>query len=110
MNATAKQFNHPWFHTFLRLDPKAALSKVACPVLAINGEKDVQVEAQRNLRIIRETLPPTTPKRIISYPNLNHLFQQCKTGEVSEYRTIEETINVRVMQDIVQWIRQLPES
>ena len=39
----------PWFRYFLTYDPRPALAKVKCPVLAINGEKDLQVPPKENL-------------------------------------------------------------
>ncbi len=33
----------PWFRTFVKLDPRDYLRKVSCPVLALNGELDLQV-------------------------------------------------------------------
>jgi hypothetical protein len=37
-------------------------------------------------------------------PGLNHLFQTCKTGAVSEYAEIEETIAPAALKVIGDWI------
>jgi pimeloyl-ACP methyl ester carboxylesterase len=98
----------PWFRYFLEYDPRPALRKVTCPVLALGGDKDLQVDAQVNLPIIVATLKEGGNKDIITkeFSGLNHLFQTCKTGSVSEYGQIEETIAPVVLQTIADWIQQ----
>jgi fermentation-respiration switch protein FrsA (DUF1100 family) len=46
----------PWFREALRYDPQAKLKAVKCPVLAINGERDIQVAAKVNPPAIRKAL------------------------------------------------------
>ena len=104
MNAIIKR--SPWLNFFIDYDPSADISKTLCPVMAINGSRDVQVISSLNLAGIKAHLKPN-PKNIIKeYPSLNHLFQHCKTGNVLEYRMIEETISPEVLEDIVRFIKQ----
>ena len=104
MNAIIKR--SPWLNFFIDYDPSADISKTLCPVMAINGSSDVQVISLLNLAGIKAHLKPN-PKNIIKeYPSLNHLFQHCKTGNVSEYRMIEETVSPEVLEDIVRFIKQ----
>ena len=104
MNAIIKR--SPWLNFFIDYDPSADISKTLCPVLAINGSRDIQVISSLNLAGIKAHLKPN-PKNIIKeYPSLNHLFQHCKTGDVLEYRMIEETISPEVLEDIVRFIKQ----
>ncbi len=83
----------PWFRYFLTYDPAIALRKVRCPVLAINGEKDLQVDPKQNLPPIEAALKEAGNANVTikELPGLNHLFQHCKTGAPSEYGAIEET-------------------
>ena len=37
-------------------------------------------------------------------PGLNHLFQNCKTGHISEYSVIEETMSPAVLEMMSEWI------
>lgn len=97
----------PWMKYMLGYDPADAISKVTCPVMAINGEKDTQVDAGMNLDSLRQHLPANDEHLIRSYPGLNHLFQHCTTGLVSEYATIGETISPEVLADIANWINHL---
>ena len=104
MNAIIKR--SPWLNFFIDYDPSADISKTLCPVMAINGSRDIQVISSLNLAGIKAHLKPN-PKNIIKeYPSLNHLFQHCKTGNVSEYRMIEETVSPEVLEDIVRFIKQ----
>jgi pimeloyl-ACP methyl ester carboxylesterase len=104
--AAYSQMMSPWYRYFLSYDPAPALRKVACPVLAINGEKDTQVPAKPNLRAIREALEQGDNKSFetVEMPGLNHLLQTAKTGAVSEYGEIEETIAPSALEKIAAWI------
>src|SRR5262249_36967073 len=69
-------FLSPWFRFYLLYDPRTALVKVECPVLAVYGEKDTQVPAEENLAIVREALAAGRNRdyTVLLLPNLNHLF------------------------------------
>jgi pimeloyl-ACP methyl ester carboxylesterase len=96
----------PWLKFFLTYDPKPTLSKVKCPVLAINGEKDLQVPPKENLNAIEEALKSggNQDYTIKEIPNLNHLFQTAQTGLPAEYVKIEETISPEALKIIGDWI------
>jgi fermentation-respiration switch protein FrsA (DUF1100 family) len=96
----------PWFRFFLMYDPRPTLMKVRCPVLAIIGEKDLQVPAEENLGAIRLALEAGGNKdhTVLALPNLNHLFQTCRTGAISEYAQIEETMAPAALDTISKWI------
>jgi fermentation-respiration switch protein FrsA (DUF1100 family) len=100
------QLNNPWMFNFIRYDPAPALEKVKCPVLALNGEKDLQVPADVNLEGIRKSLEKGGNKKVTVHklPGLNNLFQECKTGLPSEYAGIEQTISPAVLEEIAGWI------
>lgn len=101
--------NNRWFRFFLSYDPYPTLTRVKCPVLALNGAKDVQVPARQNLEAIQKALAEGGNGRFttIQLENLNHLFQHCKTGAVAEYRQIEETISPEVLEIIDGWIQEV---
>jgi len=96
----------PWLNFFMDYDPSGDISKTLCPVMAINGERDVQVISSLNLIGIKAHLTENPKNFVKEYPALNHLFQHCATGNVSEYRMIEETISPEVLEDIVRFIKQ----
>ncbi|MFZ2146716.1 MAG: alpha/beta fold hydrolase [Sedimentisphaerales bacterium] len=95
-----------WFRFFLTYDPKPTLMKVKCPVLAINGQLDLQVPPKENLSAIEEALKTggNTNYTIRELPKHNHLFQRAQTGTISEYAKIEETISPIALESISQWI------
>lgn len=104
MNAVIER--SPWLNFFIDYDPSGDISKTLCPVMAVNGSRDVQVIPSLNLMGIKAHLKPNSKNIIKEYPSLNHLFQHCKTGDVLEYRMIEETISPEVLEDIVRFIKQ----
>jgi dipeptidyl aminopeptidase/acylaminoacyl peptidase len=93
-------------------DPSDLWKKVKCPVLALNGEKDVQVAANENLPAIQKALKSGGNKSVkaIKLPGLNHLFQHCKSGLPTEYSEIEETFSPDVLKTISDWILSLKET
>ena len=107
--ALRAQLLNPWMRYFLRLDPQIALKKVTCPVLAINGSKDLQVPAEQNIPAIKAAVESNGNKHVTVeiLPNLNHLFQTCKTGSLSEYATIEETFSPDALKVIAKWMNKV---
>jgi uncharacterized protein len=101
-----KALTSPWFRYFMTYDPATALRKVTCPVLAINGEKDMQVPSKQNLPPIRKALEEAGNKHaeVDELPGLNHLFQNAKTGSPNEYASIEETISPVALEKMASWI------
>ncbi|MDG2055023.1 MAG: alpha/beta fold hydrolase [Phycisphaerales bacterium] len=102
------KISSPWFKTFLRYDPQPTLSQVTCPVLAINGELDLQVSCEENLEGIATALNQggNSDTTIQSFPQLNHPLQHCKTGQISEYAQIDETISEEVLVLVAAWITE----
>jgi uncharacterized protein len=98
----------PWSRYFLTYDPAIALKKVACPVLAIIGEKDVQVAPDVNIPAIGQALKAggNTTCTVKMLPGLNHLFQECETGALSEYARIEQTFSPIALACIGDWLMQ----
>jgi len=101
------QMTSPWMVFFIKYDPVLAIEKVKCPVLALNGEKDLQVPSKENLEAIQKALAKGGNKKVtaIELPGLNHLFQECKTGSPSEYANIEQTISPIALNEILKWIK-----
>ena len=97
----------PWLEWFNDYDPSDDIAGTRCPVFALNGDADVQVISSLNLTAIRQLLPHSKKNLVKEYPGLNHLFQHCTTGLVTEYGSIEETISPEVLSDIANWINGL---
>lgn len=95
-----------WMRYFISYDPATDLRKLTCPVLAINGMKDTQVDATANLAVIKESLTKAGNKHfeIKALPSLNHLLQTADTGDAGEYEKIDETMAPAAMELIAKWI------
>ena len=93
-----------WMDYFVAMDPAPYISRISCPILALNGSLDTQVIPEFNLEKVK-ALCPSADYRL--YPGLNHLFQPCETGLSAEYAKIEETMSEEVISDIVSWIKGL---
>ena len=108
-NGLMKQSLSPWFRFFLKYDPRPALESIKIPVLAMNGEKDLQVPAKENLTIVESALKTggNTKYKIASLPGLNHLFQTAITGGGAEYGQIEETISPSALKTMSEWILEI---
>jgi alpha/beta superfamily hydrolase len=99
----------PWFRYFLVSDPAVFWKRVKCPVLAINGTMDMQVNAEINLKAISKALRSGGNTKIttIKAEGLNHLFQHSTTGLPQEYGEIEETFSPEMLKTMSEWINGL---
>ena len=106
IEGTVNQLATSWFQFFLKYDPASSLVKVKCPVLALNGEKDLQVPSKVNLDAIEKYLKEGENNNFVvkELPNLNHLFQECSTGSPNEYGKIEQTFAPKALLEISNWI------
>jgi len=102
------QVNNPWMRYFLSTDPAVFWKEVNCPVLALNGDKDLQVNYEQNLPAIKTAVFSGGNKKVktIVLPGHNHLFQHCTTGAPAEYITIEETFSPEALEIIMKWIKK----
>lgn len=106
LESQVAHINSEWFRYFLTFEPTTALKQVKVPVLALNGELDLQVPPKQNLPPISQALKEGGNKdfTIVELPNLNHLFQTCETGSIKEYAKIEETISPSALNLITEWV------
>ncbi|MEL6987079.1 MAG: alpha/beta hydrolase, partial [Bacteroidota bacterium] len=105
--ATNMGVNSPWYRAFIAYDPADYLRKIKVPFLALNGTKDLQVTLE-NLDAIEIALEEGECKDYLikEFENLNHLFQTADTGLVDEYQQINETINIKVLEEIYKFTRK----
>ena len=96
-----------WYRYFLKLSPELYLKNIRCPVLSIIGEKDSQVIPSLNVDLMKEYLEKNNNATVEILPNLNHLFQECNTGNFDEYATIDQTFNPDALNRISTWINTL---
>ncbi|CAG5068150.1 Esterase EstD [Dyadobacter sp. CECT 9623] len=97
----------PWYQYMFSIDPADFFSKVSCPVLALNGAKDLQVDAQQNLPVIGKAVKVggNANVTVTELPGLNHFFQKSKTGHPSEYAGNAETFSPVALAAMSDWIK-----
>ena len=103
LSAVMRQISMPYLKHFVTLDVRPLLGGISCPVLALNGTKDMQVEAESNLGALRSGLPDNPCNKLETVEGVNHMFQHCQTGMTTEYRDIEETFAPEVLETLVEW-------
>lgn len=96
----------PKFLELLRHDPRRDLARVGVPVLAVTGEKDVQVSPSQNLPAIEAALKDAGngDVTIREIPDANHLLQPAENGGFHEYAAIEQTFDGAVLDLLRDWI------
>lgn len=107
LSAVMMQLQTPYLKYFIALDARPLLKNITCPVLAVNGTKDLQVEPQSNLDALRSGLPSRPFNKIETVEGVNHLFQHCQTGSSAEYRDIEETFAPEVLEKMIAWLSEI---
>jgi len=94
-----------WLREHYRDDPEATLSRIGSPVLAINGEKDLQVPAAEGERIRSAVLNGgrTTDVTARVLPDLNHLLRHHPEEPNLVYRHLDEPVDARVLEAVTDW-------
>jgi uncharacterized protein len=107
LDAQLRMMTSPWFRFFLAYDPLPDLKKTKCPVLALYGEKDLQVPPKINMPILQKAFADAgnSGADVRQLPELNHLFQHAYNGSPSEYAAIDETFSPQVLQIIGDWVQ-----
>jgi pimeloyl-ACP methyl ester carboxylesterase len=104
MRAYINMYANERMSDYLNYDPAETLKKVKCPVFAVWGAKDLQISAKENFKAVKKALEEGGNKNFALkiFPNLNHLFQECKTGLPEEYQQIEQTFAPEVLEEILK--------
>lgn len=107
INLQIKTYDTPWMQYFIKYDPVPTLKKVRVPVLALNGEKDLQITPKENLRAIKKAFRKAKNKNVTikELPALNHLFQESDTGSPYEYQVIEQTYSPIMLEEVLNWLK-----
>ena len=95
-----------YYKEFLRSDPSALLPRITCPILALNGSKDMQVEASSNLSAIKRLATASQSVRTEELEGLNHLFLPCTTGLPGEYIHLKPGFSTEALELMTEWISE----
>jgi pimeloyl-ACP methyl ester carboxylesterase len=99
--------NYLWYPALFKIEPAKYIKKIKCPVYAMVGEKDMQIYYKTNVAIIEHNLSKKTPRKIVAFPNVNHILQTCETGLFDEYKEIEETVSPKLLEDVLLWVNEI---
>ncbi len=104
-----KSFLSPWMRYFLKYDPRTELVKLNVPVLALFGGKDIQVSPSQNKYEMEKALQKSKSEnfKVVVLPGLNHVFQECETGAITEYARIEQTTSPIMLTVMTDWIKEI---
>jgi uncharacterized protein len=107
IHALVAQISQPWFVYFFQSDAARLLQQVHAKVLALNGDKDLQVNSKQNLAGVEAALQQSKSKAHLTkeLPGLNHLFQTCKTCTIAEYGELEETFSPLALNEMITWLK-----
>lgn len=106
VNLTITWKTSPHYLFNLQANPADYIEKVTCPVLSLNGSNDRQVTPKDNQEAIRQALIRANNKdyKIIELQGLNHSFQECEKGTLSEALKIDPSVSPKALEIITNWI------
>ncbi len=100
------RINARWTREFLRHDPRTDLARLTVPVLALTGEKDVQVPAD-DLAVLAATV--SGPVEVRRVPDLTHtLRRQPRPASLRHYREeLRRPVDPELCATVVVWCRSV---
>jgi pimeloyl-ACP methyl ester carboxylesterase len=100
------RINARWTREFMAHDPRADLAVIAVPVLALTGEKDLQVPPD-DLDVLASTV--AGPVRVHRVPDLTHTLRtQPGTPSLGAYRKeVRRPVNQDVLRTVTHWCREI---
>jgi pimeloyl-ACP methyl ester carboxylesterase len=106
LQAQIRFMTSPWFRQFLDYDPEPVLEKLQCPVLALSGDRDLQVDSTENVPLLRKASEASENKdfTVVEVAGVNHLFQTAPSGAPALYGAIEETMAPQVLTAVTSWV------
>jgi len=112
VDAQMKSLRTPWFKFFLTYEPAPILEKVACPVLLLFGELDLQVPAELNRKTMEAALKKGKNKNytVKVFPKTNHLFLTATTGSPKEYAGAKKEFVPGFLDTMSDWILKVSSS
>ncbi len=98
-----------WYREMIRYNPADYIPRITCPVLALNGDRDIMVPSAENLSSIRQLLDRGDNRRykIVELPGLNHMFQRCVTGTREEIPDLEDVFSAEALEILGKWLLSL---
>jgi hypothetical protein len=100
-----RKINAQWMRQFLAYDPAADLARITVPVLAITGDRDIQVDPD-DLDQIPELVHG--PIRVLRLPGVTHLLRTegTRRGLPGYKEQVRRPIDPRVITAITEWLKK----
>ena len=107
LNTVIESRMTPWWRYFLTFDPVVYLSQIQVPILAVNGDADLNVTAAENLAGIEQAtaMAGNDDVTLVEYPGLNHMLNRTETAAGGDSIALGETVNPAVLQRVTRWIQ-----
>ncbi len=105
----ARMAASPWRRYWWTYEPTRSLAALTCPTLAVFAGRDLQTPPHHHVPNVRKALAGNRRATLIELPGLNHFLQTARTGAVSEYGDIEETLAPEVIETVCDWISTIAE-
>ncbi|SCF12938.1 hypothetical protein GA0074695_3674 [Micromonospora viridifaciens] len=98
-----QRLNAKWVREFLRYDPRPDLARASVPILAVTGDKDLQVDPA-DLTVITESAGG--PVETCLLPDVTHVLRrQPGPASLRAYRReVREPVDPSVTEAVVRWI------
>jgi pimeloyl-ACP methyl ester carboxylesterase len=98
------RINARWTREFMAHDPRDDLRRVTVPVLAVTGDKDLQVDSG-DLEMIAATVPGGAT--VLRVPDLTHtLRRQAGPPSLNRYRKeLQEPVDAGLLDTVCAWCR-----
>ncbi len=111
ISTLVETYTDNWMRFFMNYEPYKDLEKIRIPILALNGDKDLQVDIEQNFYTTKAILEKQSVKnsKAVLLEGLNHLFQESETGLPMEYGQIEQTFSTEALEVIKDWILKVVE-
>ena len=108
IDTATEQMSATFIKELVKNQPESYLSRVKVPVLAIFGEKDLQVEPMSNKAGVEKALLAAKNPDVTTWvvPKMGHNLQETETGRIDEYGRLEQTVKPELMTRLVSWIGQ----
>src|SRR5699024_3361886 len=107
VNQQIAQLSLPIFQSMIAYDPMQDTQNIQIPVLALFGEKDLQVLPEPNARRLRKALEKSgADYKIKIFDDANHLYQKAKKGLPSEYGSLDKKFVDDFLPTITQWVKK----
>ncbi len=100
------RINARWHREFLAHDPREDLGRLTVPVLALTGEKDLQVDPA-HLAAVESTVPGGATTILV--PDLTHTLRtQSGPPSMGAYRKeLRRPVDQEVLRSVVTWCREI---